>query len=58
MTLAQTICLAGGCFWGIEAYFRRIHSVSEAVSGYANSCTENPSYEDICHRNTGHAETI
>lgn len=56
--MIHTIYLAGGCFWGVEAYFRRIDGVSEAVSGYANGRTENPSYEDVCHHNTGHAEAV
>lgn len=55
---AQSIYLAGGCFWGVEAYFERIDGVLDAVSGYANGRTENPSYEDVVYRNTGHAETI
>ena len=40
----QTIYLAGGCFWGLEAYFQRINGVLDAVSGYANGNTERPSY--------------
>ena len=54
----KTIYLAGGCFWGVEAYFARIPGVLDAVSGYANGRTEHPSYEDVVHRNTGHAETV
>ena len=54
----HTIYLAGGCFWGVEAYFQRIPGVVDAVSGYANGQTENPSYEDVVRRNTGHAETV
>ena len=54
----KTIYLAGGCFWGVEAYFERIPGVLDAVSGYANGNTENPSYEDVVRRNTGHAETV
>lgn len=54
----RTIYLAGGCFWGVEAYFERIDGVIDAVSGYANGRTENPSYEDVIYRNTGHAETV
>ncbi|UJF24844.1 bifunctional peptide-methionine (S)-S-oxide reductase MsrA/peptide-methionine (R)-S-oxide reductase MsrB [Suttonella sp. R2A3] len=54
----KTIYLAGGCFWGLEAYFERIPGVVDAVSGYANGDTENPSYEDVVRRNTGHAETV
>ncbi len=55
---ARTIYFAGGCFWGVEAYFERIAGVVDAVSGYANGRTENPSYEDVVSRHTGHAETV
>ena len=54
----QTIYLAGGCFWGLEAYFHRIDGVLDAISGYANGKTENPSYQDVLYNNTGHAETV
>lgn len=54
----KTIYLAGGCFWGLEAYFERVPGVIDAVSGYANGKTANPSYEDVVYRNTGHAETV
>ncbi|MGN6875726.1 peptide-methionine (S)-S-oxide reductase MsrA, partial [Neisseria sp. P0021.S007] len=54
----RTIYLAGGCFWGLEAYFQRIDGVVDAVSGYANGKTQNPSYEDVSYRDTGHAETV
>ena len=54
----RTIYLAGGCFWGLEAYFQRIDGVVDAVSGYANGKTKNPSYEDVSYRDTGHAETV
>ena len=54
----KTIHLAGGCFWGLEAYFERIPGVVDAVSGYANGKTKNPSYEDVSYRDTGHAETV
>lgn len=53
-----TIYLAGGCFWGIEAYMERIYGVFDAVSGYANGNTENPSYEDVSYGNSGHAEAV
>lgn len=53
-----TVYLAGGCFWGVEAYFERIDGIVDAVSGYANGRTENPSYEDVLYRNSGHAETV
>lgn len=54
----REIYLAGGCFWGVEAYMARIDGVIDAVSGYANGKTENPSYEDLIYRNSGHAETV
>ncbi|HHU05841.1 MAG TPA: peptide-methionine (R)-S-oxide reductase MsrB [Clostridiales bacterium] len=52
------IYLAGGCFWGMEKYLRSIRGVLSTEVGYANGKTENPSYEDVCHRETGHAETV
>ena len=54
----RKIYLAGGCFWGVEAYFERIPGVVDAVSGYANGKTENPTYQDVIYRGTGHAETV
>lgn len=54
----QIIYLAGGCFWGVEAYMSRIDGVIDAQSGYANGQTENPTYEDVLYKGTGHAETV
>ena len=54
----KKIYLAGGCFWGIEAYMERIYGVADAVNGYANGKTQNPKYEDLLYRNSGHAETV
>lgn len=54
---AREIYLAGGCFWGMEAYFERIDGILNAESGYANGNTANPSYEDVI-RGSGHAETV
>lgn len=54
----REIYLAGGCFWGVEAYMSRIDGVVDAVAGYANGRTENPKYEDLLYRNSGHAETV
>ena len=48
------IYLAGGCFWGMEKYIASIHGVEATEVGYANGATENPTYEDVCHKNTGH----
>lgn len=54
----KDIYYAGGCFWGVEEYFSRIPGVYDVTSGYANGNTENPSYEEVCYGNTGHAETV
>lgn len=54
----KIIYLAGGCFWGMEGYFKRINGVLKTEVGYANGHTENPTYEEVCQQNTGHAETI
>ncbi len=54
----KTIYLAGGCFWGVEAYMERIDGVVDAVSGYANgNDISNPSYEQVI-AGSGHAETV
>lgn len=52
------IWLAGGCFWGLEAFLDRLSGVMATNVGYANGNTENPSYEEVCHSNTGHAEAV
>ncbi len=54
----EVIYLAGGCFWGVEAFFERIDGVIDSVSGYANGNMVNPSYEDVIHMDTNHAETV
>jgi peptide-methionine (S)-S-oxide reductase/peptide methionine sulfoxide reductase msrA/msrB len=54
----QEIYLAGGCFWGTEKYLSNIHGIIKTDVGYANGNTENPSYQEVCHNNTGHAETV
>lgn len=47
-----------GCFWGVEAAFRRIPGVIEAESGYSGGTMENPTYKDVCTDRTGHAEVV
>lgn len=54
----EEVYLAGGCFWGLEAYMTRVYGVYDVTSGYANGDTENPSYEDLIYKNSGHAETV
>lgn len=54
----REIYYAGGCFWGVEAYFSRIPGVCDVTVGYANGTTENPTYQEVCSHTTGHAETV
>ena len=54
----QTASFAAGCFWGVEARFREVEGVLDAVSGYMGGHTQNPSYQDICRGDTGHAEAV
>jgi peptide methionine sulfoxide reductase msrA/msrB len=54
----KTIYLAGGCFWGVERYVSLIPGVVATRVGYANGTTSDPSYEQVCGGNTGHAETV
>ncbi len=48
--------LAGGCFWCTEAVFERMKGVNDVVSGYIGGHVENPTYEQVCGKLTGHAE--
>jgi peptide-methionine (S)-S-oxide reductase len=54
----QTAYLASGCFWCVEAIYETIEGVKEAESGYTGGNTKNPTYEEVCRGNTGHAETV
>lgn len=56
--MKKEIYLAGGCFWGTEQYLKNIKGIIETEVGYANGTTENPTYEEVCHHNTGHTETV
>ena len=54
----KTIYLAGGCFWGTEKYISLIQGVQSTQVGYANGHTQNPTYEEVCRGDTGHAEAV
>ena len=54
----ETVVLAGGCFWGIQAVFDAVKGVSSAVSGYAGGSKANAHYEIVSSGTTGHAESV
>ena len=55
---SETATLAGGCFWCLEAVFTELRGVQRVDSGYAGGQMANPSYEDVCTGQTGHAEVV
>lgn len=54
----QTLTVAGGCFWCVEADFEKVEGVKEAVSGFAGGQTENPTYKQVTAGGTGHYEAV
>ena len=54
----ETAVLGGGCFWCLEAVFVRLKGVITVESGYAGGSIENPTYQQVCSGNTGHAEVL
>ena len=57
-TLTQLAVFGGGCFWCTEAVFQMMKGVISVAPGYAGGTTKNPTYEQVCNGNTGHAEVI
>jgi peptide-methionine (S)-S-oxide reductase len=54
----QIVTLGGGCFWCLEAVYELVDGVMAVESGYANGHVLNPSYEQVCSGDTGHAEVV
>ena len=57
-TPEETVVLAGGCFWGVQAVFQRVKGVTRAVSGYAGGSAGSAQYEAVSRGTTGHAESV
>ncbi|MCX7882433.1 MAG: bifunctional methionine sulfoxide reductase B/A protein [Brevinematales bacterium] len=54
----EQIILGGGCFWGVEAYFKEVEGILATTVGYSGGETMWPTYEDVCTGETGHVETV
>lgn len=57
-TIRETICLAGGCFWGTQHFLKQIDGVVSTEVGYANSVVPSPTYKEVCTGLTHAAETV
>lgn len=53
----KKIIVAGGCFWGVEHYYKRLKGILDTTVGYIDGIKENPSYEEVC-QSSGHAEAV
>lgn len=54
----EVATLAGGCFWCLEAVYNLVPGVDSVISGYAGGVVPNPTYEQVCTGQTGHAEVV
>lgn len=54
----EVVTLGGGCFWCIEAIFEELEGVEQVESGYSGGWTDNPTYQQVCAGETGHAEVV
>jgi peptide-methionine (S)-S-oxide reductase len=56
--MTETIVFGGGCFWCTEAVFKMLKGVTSVLPGYSGGHVDNPTYEQVCNGNTGHAEGV
>lgn len=57
-TKTETVTFGAGCFWCVEAIFSRVNGVTKVESGYSGGHVVNPTYQEVCTGNTGHAEVV
>lgn len=56
--MTETIILGGGCFWCTESVFQSLNGVTEVTPGYSGGHVDDPTYEQVCSKNTGHIEVV